>query len=71
MSAAAAATRVATNAVLIWLALDFAALGAAYRLAGKLLDAEVTMLDASRWRHKLVFAETLQGNRMGGDCLAC
>ena len=61
VSAAAAATWVATNAVLIWLALDFAALGMAYQLAGKFLDAEVTMLDASRWRRKFVFAETLQG----------
>jgi len=61
VAAAAAATWVTTNAVLIWLALDFAALGAAYRLAGKFLDAEVTMLDAGRWRRKFVFAETLQG----------
>ncbi len=30
-------------------------------LAGKFLDAEETMLDASRWRRKFVFAETLQG----------
>jgi hypothetical protein len=36
-------------------------LGVAYRLAGKFLDAEVTMLDASRWRRKFVFAERLQG----------
>jgi two-component system cell cycle sensor histidine kinase PleC len=61
VAAAAAATWVATNAVLIWLALDFAALGVAYRLAGKFLDAEVTMLDAGRWRRKFVFVETLQG----------
>ena len=61
VAAAAAATWVATNAVLIWLALDFAALGVTYALAGKFLDAEVTMLDASRWRHKFVVAETLQG----------
>jgi two-component system, cell cycle sensor histidine kinase PleC len=61
VASAAAATWVAIDAVLIWLALDFAALGVAYRIAGKFLDAEETMLDASRWRRKFVFAETLQG----------
>jgi two-component system, cell cycle sensor histidine kinase PleC len=61
VAAAAAATWVAMDAVLIWLALDFAALGVAYRIAGKFLVAEETMLDASRWRRKFVFAETLQG----------
>ena len=58
------------DAVLIWLALDFAALGMAYQLAGKFLDAEVTVLDASRWRRKFVFAETLRelhGRRLFGS----
>ncbi|MGC2350435.1 MAG: HAMP domain-containing sensor histidine kinase, partial [Methylocella sp.] len=63
VAAAAAATSVAMDAVLIWLALaiDVAALSVAYRIAGKFLDAEETMLDAGRWRRKFVFAETLQG----------
>ena len=63
VAAAATAPWVAMDAVLIWLALalDVAALGVAYRIAGKFLDAEVTMLDARRWRRKFVFAETLQG----------
>jgi two-component system, cell cycle sensor histidine kinase PleC len=61
VAAAAAATWVAMDAVLIWLALDFAALGVAYRFASKFLEAEETMLDASRWRRKFVFTETLQG----------
>ncbi len=56
-----AATWVAMDAILIWLALDFAALGVAYRIAGKFLDTEETTLDASRWRRKFVFGETLQG----------
>ncbi|MGH6857521.1 MAG: sensor histidine kinase, partial [Methylocella sp.] len=51
---AAAATWVAIDAVLIWLALDFAALGVAYWIAGKFLDTEEIMLDASRWRRKFV-----------------
>src|SRR5580704_14952226 len=40
VAAAAAATWVAMNAIVIWLALDIAALGMAYRIAGKFLDAE-------------------------------
>jgi two-component system cell cycle sensor histidine kinase PleC len=61
VAATAAAKWVAMDAVLIWIVLDFAALGATYRIAGKFLDAEETMLDTSRWRRKFVFAETLQG----------
>ncbi|MGA7385139.1 MAG: HAMP domain-containing sensor histidine kinase [Methylocella sp.] len=66
VAAAAAATWVAMDAVLIWLALDFAALGVAYRIAGKFLDAEEAMLDASRWRRNFIFAETLQGIAWAG-----
>jgi two-component system cell cycle sensor histidine kinase PleC len=61
VAAAAAATWVAIDSVLIWLALDFAALGVAYWIAGNFLDTKETLLDASRWRRKFVFAETLQG----------
>ncbi|MGH6795805.1 MAG: sensor histidine kinase, partial [Methylocella sp.] len=61
VAAAAAATWVAMDAVMIWLALDFAALGVAYLIAGKFLGAEEAMLDARRWRRKFVFAEALQG----------
>ncbi|MGH6835835.1 MAG: sensor histidine kinase [Methylocella sp.] len=61
VAAAAAARWVAMDAVLIWLALDVAAVGVAYRIAGQLLDAEETMLDASRWRYKFIVTETLQG----------
>jgi len=61
VAATAAAKWVAVDAVLIWLVLDFAALGVAYEIAGKFLDAEQSMISASRWRRKFVFAETLQG----------
>src|ERR1700730_18763176 len=44
VAATAAAKWVAVDAVLIWLVLDFAALGVAYQIAGKFLDAEETML---------------------------
>src|ERR1700731_2616365 len=61
VAATAAPKWVAVDAVLIWLVLDFAALGGAYEIAGKFLDAEQSMISASRWRRKFVFAETLQG----------
>ncbi|HEY8032113.1 MAG TPA: ATP-binding protein [Methylocella sp.] len=61
VAAVASAKWVAINTVLIWLALDFSALGVAYRIAGKLLDAGETILDASHWRRKFVVAEMLQG----------
>src|SRR5580704_13823469 len=61
VAAAAAATWLAMDAILVWLALDVAALGVAYRLAGKFLNAEETVRDAGRWRRKFVVAETLQG----------
>ncbi len=61
VAAAVATEWVAMDAVLIWLALDFAALGAAYRIAGEFLDAGEAMVDARPWRRKFVFAEALQG----------
>ncbi|MGH6823614.1 MAG: sensor histidine kinase, partial [Methylocella sp.] len=61
VAAAAAARWAAFDAVLIWLALDVATIGVAYRIARQYLDAEVTMLDAGRWRRKFIVAETLQG----------
>jgi two-component system cell cycle sensor histidine kinase PleC len=59
--ATVATTWIAMDAVLIWLAFDFAALGVAYRNAGKFLDTEEITFEVSRWSRKFVFAETLQG----------
>jgi two-component system cell cycle sensor histidine kinase PleC len=45
---------------LIWLLFSSAALGLSYFLAGKFADAPADV-NISRWRHKFIFAETLQG----------
>lgn len=60
-----ATTWVALDTALRWLTLDGAALFLADRLAGKLLAAEDSTLDAGRWRWKFIFAETSQGITWG------
>jgi two-component system, cell cycle sensor histidine kinase PleC len=59
--AAVATSWVDSDKVLLWIALDASALCMGYLFASKLLAADMSKLDPTRWRWKFIFAETFQG----------
>jgi two-component system, cell cycle sensor histidine kinase PleC len=59
--AAVAASWVDTDKVLLWIVLDASALCMGYLFASKLLAADMSKLDPTRWRWKFIVAETFQG----------
>jgi two-component system, cell cycle sensor histidine kinase PleC len=61
VAAAVATTWVPLDKVMIWIALDAAALFVTYRFAGRFLAGDASNLDPARWRWKFIFAEMFQG----------